>query len=344
MTKPIWNPLNRVPTTSRALSGPFINELQQDIDTLNILISRYNEAPTQKEKLGLLRGIYFESSQINARYPQPLLERHHGGYQGFLDSLPSQFKSLDIDSLEPEDALLPLKAANTALLNEIRVNYVHPNINLMHYVNDQRERINTASSIVELTQLQQALELRKLQEYGRKECHELLKEIQYLQFGAQDQLFYQFLNNQKIELNSSIYRARTTADIDKIKLDVQILVKKYTSVMVTELKSVIDEFRQKASPFTQGMKHKAQQIEEAMQKVPISDRIDFMNKRSARPVQEALAAHRTPAKKGIELMPDGQIDPQKASKTYQAFSAKFFATKYFDNDDDDSDDELRPEL
>ena len=339
MTRPAWQRIKRISTTNIESNGPFINGLRQDIELLNIKILNYNSVPTQKEKLSLLRAIYFEAKQVNERYPAPLLERHHKGYQEFLMDLPRQFASLDIDSLETEDALLSSKTVCMALLSEISGHYLQPDIALHDYVSAQKEQIYSASDQPTLTALQAQLQLRKLQECGRKECYELLSELKCLQFGTKDANFQRFFNSKKIDMNHSVYRAKTHDDIALIKEDIRELVQKHKSEMVVELQSVIAGFRKRAGLFTVGMNSKAQQIEDAMKSVPIRERIDFMHRHSAEGVLRALAAHRHPGKRGSELGTDGKINPLRASKSYQAFDAKFFADRAFDSYDEDNRDD-----
>lgn len=106
MTTFSWQPIKHISTTNVGSSGPFIYGLRQTMAELNMKIQAYNTARTKKEKLTMLRVVYFEARQINEQYPAPLLERHHKGYQLFLNDLPKQFASLGIEML------------NTPLLSE----------------------------------------------------------------------------------------------------------------------------------------------------------------------------------------------------------------------------------
>lgn len=144
-------------------------------------------------------------------------------------------------------------------------------------------------------------------------------ELKELKFGANDEKMNEFIWEKQEQIHDA-NPGQKREILNELVHTVEAL-KKDTAVQ--EVREVIKKHRDKVGTFTSGMESKADKMEQAMGKVPIADRSQFLASEKSRDVMKAMATHRTLGKKEIYLTKTGEIDTKKAAQSFKDFKRKF---------------------
>jgi hypothetical protein len=155
----------------------------------------------------------------------------------------------------------------------------------------------------------------------KKACASLLKEIKKFRFGNVDLEMAQFRAKNLCEID----KAQTKEELKQIKTELKSLVKQMANhPVIKEMHEIIAKFRHEHRFYTIGMKAKAQRIEDAMAKVPLLERFNIAQQKSAlgNMVLRELASHRHPFREN-PVNPSGEFNTNHAARTYRLFTEKY---------------------
>jgi serine/threonine protein kinase len=162
--------------------------------------------------------------------------------------------------------------------------------------------------------------LERLNQLAHPELNKIFTQLKAFKFGMRDTQMDEF-----IAAKQKLIARATPNEHDLILRDlaqtVEMLKKQN---VITEVKSIINNFKDKAGVFTIGMHAKAKRIESAMAKLSIDERCNFFDSDNAQDVLQALASHRRLGKSGaVYKTPTGAIDEKKAARAFKDFKGKF---------------------
>ncbi|MFJ1268275.1 hypothetical protein ACD661_06880 [Legionella lytica] len=155
----------------------------------------------------------------------------------------------------------------------------------------------------------------------KKACASLLKEIKKFRFGSVDLEMAQFRAKNLLQIDN----AQTKEELKQIKSELEKLVKQMAKhPVIKEMHDIIAKFRNEHRFYTIGMNAKAQRIEDAMAKVPLLERFNIAQQKSAlgNMVLRELASHRHPFREN-PVNKSGEFNTNQAARTYRLFTEKF---------------------
>jgi serine/threonine protein kinase len=161
-----------------------------------------------------------------------------------------------------------------------------------------------------------------LNELSLLECEVLLSQINLYAVGGDDKEMKQFIETMQARLQEA------NPDLQAIK---NTLKEALTSVRSDEMRAVREQmdrlFTNAKNFFTwdkKGMLQKAEGIEKALQAVPIMERLNVfrLNSPQCHAVRKALASNRL-ANRGKEIIPEDQIDNDKAANAFKLLKTRF---------------------
>lgn len=157
-----------------------------------------------------------------------------------------------------------------------------------------------------------------------------------LKFGSKDKFMDQYIAQKEEEYSNAKTDEEHQLVLDELKAT-------YTSLqfdpVLEEIRSITENFRKNASLFTIGMKNKADRIENALNRIPVSERCNLLQSEHKEIVFKALASHRSFGKRGVTYEnTNGGIDINKSASTFKAFKEKF--RDKIDKDKESNKDEL----
>ncbi len=177
--------------------------------------------------------------------------------------------------------------------------------NLDKFIEKMYSNISRTKNIFSLDEIKEHLE-----------CKAILQKIDATRFGSNDQQMNNFVQEYQHKLDN----AKGIDSLKEIKAELNFNLEaiQKNSSAIEELRSIVQNYRDKACTFTIGMKSKAKQIERAIgNDVPISERGAVQQSES---VLEALASHRYHP--GKVYLDQGKVDEKQASGIFQQFKEK----------------------
>lgn len=177
--------------------------------------------------------------------------------------------------------------------------------NLDKFIEKMYSNISRTKNIFRLDEVKEYLE-----------CKAVLQKIEVTRFGPNDQQMNNFVQEYQHKLDNA--KGIDSFREIKAELNSNLEAIQKNSPAIEELRSIVQNYRDKAGTFTIGMKSKANKIERAIgNDVPISERGAVQQSES---VLEALASHRY--QQGKVYLDHGIVDEKKASGTFQQFKEK----------------------
>ncbi len=155
----------------------------------------------------------------------------------------------------------------------------------------------------------------------KKACRAILREIKTFQFGETDLEMKQFIEDKQRDIDNKA----TEEELQPIKLElINLATQMAKHPIIKEMHSIIAKFRNECRFYTIGMKAKALRIEIAMGKVPLLQRFDITNQKSAlgNLVLQELASHRHPFRDN-PVTKAGELNTLRAARAYRLFTEKF---------------------